>query len=203
MNWLQPKPETVLLCDSVAAASDMAFMLGGEWDGCNSLVLPKCDKVAIEAAASLLETSWCYQNAGEAVLIRLGVEELLRRYAVGDRYFINANLRCAQLSNICLENIDLSYAKLNLANLSGTNLSKANLTLAEMRSANLSGSNLHNSQLVRANLAGANLADANLRGADLSYADLSNACLIGANLIGVNLSKVDLRKTCLDGVIVE
>ena len=203
MNWLQPKPETVLLCDSVAAASDMAFMLGGEWDGCNSLVLPKCDKVAIEAAASLLETSWCYQNAGEAVLIRLGVEELLRRYAVGDRYFINANLRCAQLSNICLENIDLSYAKLSLANLSGTNLSKANLTLAEMRSANLSGSNLHNSQLVRANLAGANLADANLRGADLSYADLSNACLIGANLIGVNLSKVDLRKTCLDGAIVE
>lgn len=203
MNWLQPKPETVLLCDSVAAASDMAFMLGGEWDGCNSLVLPKCDKVAIEAAASLLETSWCYQNAGEAVLIRLGVEELLRRYAVGDRYFINANLRCAQLSNICLENIDLSYAKLNLANLSGTNLSKANLTLAEMRSANLSGSNLHNSQLVRANLAGANLADANLRGADLSYADLSNACLIGANLIGVNLSKVDLRKTSLDGAIVE
>ena len=203
MNWLQPKPETVLLCDSVAAASDMAFMLGGEWDGCNSLVLPKCDKVAIEAAASLLETSWCYQNAGEAVLIRLGVEELLRRYAVGDRYFINANLRCAQLSNICLENIDLSYAKLSLANLSGTNLSKANLTLAEMRSANLSGSNLHNSQLVRANLAGANLSDANLRGADLRNTDLSNACLIGANLIGVNLSKVDLRKTCLDGAIFE
>lgn len=203
MNWLQPKPETVLLCDSVAAASDMAFMLGGEWDGCNSLVLPKCDKVAIEAAASLLETSWCYQNAGEAVLIRLGVEELLRRYAVGDRYFINANLRCAQLSNICLENIDLSYAKLNLANLSGTNLSKANLTLAEMRSANLSGSNLSRSRLVRANLAGANLADANLRGADLSYAYLSNTCLTGADLIGVNLSKVDLRKTCLDGVIVE
>ena len=203
MNWLQPKPETVLLCDSVAAASDMAFMLGGEWDGCNSLVLPKCDKVAIEAAASLLETSWCYQNAGEAVLIRLGVEELLRRYAVGDRYFINANLRCAQLSNICLENIDLSYAKLNLANLSGTNLSKANLTLAEMRSANLSGSNLSRSRLVRANLAGANLADANLRGADLSYAYLSNTCLTGADLIGVNLSKVDLRKTCLDGAIVE
>jgi hypothetical protein len=57
MNWLQLKPETVLLCNSIAAASDMAFMLNGEWDGRNSLVLPKCDKVAIEAAASLLETS--------------------------------------------------------------------------------------------------------------------------------------------------
>jgi len=203
MNWLQPKPETVLLCDSVAAASDMAFMLGGEWDGCNSLVLPKCDKVAIEAAASLLETSWCYQNAGEAVLIRLGVEELLRRYAVGDRYFINANLRCAQLSNICLENIDLSYAKLNLANLSGTNLSQANLVAAEMPAANLSGSNLSRSRLVRANLAGANLADANLRGADLSYAYLSNANLNGADLRGANLGRVDLRKTSLDGAIVE
>lgn len=203
MNWLQPKPETVLLCDSVAAASDMAFMLGGEWDGCNSLVLPKCDKVAVEAAASLLETSWCYQNAGEAILIRLGVGELLSRYAVGDRYFINANLRCAQLSQLCLENIDLSYAKLNLANLGGTNLSKANLTLAEMRSADLSGSNLSQAQLVKANLAGANLSEANLRGADLSNADLSNANLNGADLRGANLGRVDLRKTSLDGAIVE
>jgi uncharacterized protein YjbI with pentapeptide repeats len=203
MNWLQPKPETVLLCDSIAAASDMAFMLNGEWDGCNSLVLPKCDKVAIEAAASLLETSWCYQNACETVLIRLAVDELLRRYAVGDRFFINANLRCAQLGELCLENIDLSYAKLNLANLSGTNLSKSNLTLAQMPAANLSGSNLSRSQLVRANLAGANLSDANLRGADLSYADLSNACLNGADLRGANLGRVDLRKTCLEGAIVE
>ena len=203
MNWLQPKPETVLLCDSVSAASEMAFMLGGEWDGCNSLVLPKCDKVAIEAAASLLETSWCYQNAGEAVLIRLEVDELLRRYAAGNRYFVNANLRCAKLSNICLENIDMSYGKLNFADLSDSNLSQANLTLAEMRSANLSGSNLSRSQLVKANLAGANLSDANLRGADLSKADLSNANLNGADLRGANLGRVDLRKTCLDGAIVE
>lgn len=203
MNWLQPKPETVLLCDSIAAASDMAFMLDGEWDGCNSLVLAKCDKVAIEAAASLLETSWCYQNAGEAVLIRLGVDELLRRYAVGDRFFINANLRCAQLRELCLENIDLSYAKLNLADLGGTNLSQANLTAAQMPAANLSGSNLSRSQLIRANLAGANLSDANLRGADLSCADLSNADLNGADLRGANLGRVDLRKTCLDGAIFE
>jgi uncharacterized protein YjbI with pentapeptide repeats len=203
MNWLQPKPEIVLLCDSIAAASDMAFMLGGEWDGCNSLLLPKCDKVAIAAAASLLETSWCYQNAGEPLLIRLGVDEFLRRYAQGERFFINANLRCAQLSNICLENIDLSYAKLTLAELNGSNLSKANLTLAEMRSANLSCSNLHKSQLVKANLAGANLSNANLTGADLSYADLSNANLNGADLRGANLARTDLRKTSLDGAIVE
>ena len=203
INWLQPKPEIVLLCDSTVAASEMAFMLGGEWDGCNSLVLPKCDKIAIEAAASLLETSWCYQNAGEPVLIRLEVDELLRRYAAGNKYFVNANLRCAQLSNICLANIDLSYAKLNLANLSGSNLSQANLTLAEMRSANLSGSNLSRSQLVKANLSGANLSDANLRGADLSNADLSNANLNGADLRGANLGRTDLRKTCLNGAIVE
>jgi len=174
MNWLQPKPETVLLCDSIAAASDMAFMLNGEWDGCNSLVLPKGDKVAIEAAASLLETSWCYQNTCEPMLIRLEVDEFLRRYAVRDRFFINANLRCAQLSELCLENIDLSYAKLNLANLSGTNLSKANLMATQMQSANLSGCNLSKLQLVRANLSGANLSDANLKSADMSYEDLSN-----------------------------
>jgi hypothetical protein len=86
-------------------------MLNGEWDRCNSLVLLKCDKVAIEAAASLLETSRCYQHTCEQILVRLEVDELLRRYAVRDRFFINANLRCAQLSELCLENIDLSYAK--------------------------------------------------------------------------------------------
>ena len=203
MNWLQPKPETVLLCDSIAAASDMAFMLNGEWEGCNSLVFPKCGKVAIEAAASLLEISWCYQHTCEPILIGLEVDELLRRYAVRDRFFINANLRCAQLSELCLENIDLSYAKLNLANLSGTNLSKANLMAAQMPAANLSGSNLSKSQLVRANLSGANLSDANLTGADLSYADLSNVCLTGADLRGANLARTDLRKTSLNGAIVE
>ncbi|MEG4323591.1 MULTISPECIES: pentapeptide repeat-containing protein [unclassified Microcoleus] len=203
INWLQPKQETVLLCDSIAAASDMAFMLNGEWDGCNSLVVPKCDKVAIEAAASLLETSWCYQNACETILIRLGVDEFRRRYALGERFFINANLRCAQLREICLENIDLSYAKLNLADLGGTNLSKANLTSAEMPGANLSGSNLSRSQLVRTNLAGANLSDADLRGADLSYADLSNANLRNADLRGANLGKADLRKTSLNEAIVD
>jgi uncharacterized protein YjbI with pentapeptide repeats len=203
MNWLQLKPETVLLCDSIAPASDLAFMLNGEWDGCNSFVVPKCDKVAIEAAASLLETSWCYQNTYEPILIRLAVNELLRRYAVGNRFFINANLRGAQLSELCLENIDLSYAKLNLANLSGTNLSKASLMAAQMQSANLSCCNLSKSQLVRANLSGVNLSDANLKGADWSYADLSNVCLTGADLRGANLAKVDLRKTSLNGAIFE
>jgi uncharacterized protein YjbI with pentapeptide repeats len=203
MNWLQLKPETVLLCDSIAPASDLAFMLNGEWDGCNSFVVPKCDKVAIEVAASLLETSWCYQNTCEPILIRLAVNELLRRYAVGNRFFINANLRGAQLSELCLENIDLSYAKLNLANLSGTNLSKASLMAAQMQSANLSCCNLSKSQLVRANLSGVNLSDANLKGADWSYADLSNVCLTGADLRGANLAKVDLRKTSLNGAIFE
>ncbi|WP_293127432.1 pentapeptide repeat-containing protein [Microcoleus sp. bin38.metabat.b11b12b14.051] len=203
INWLQPKQETVLLCDSTAAASDMAFMLSGHWDGCNSLVLPKCDKVAIEAAASLLETSWCYQNACETILIRLAVDEFLRRYALGERFFINANLRCAQLGDVCLENIDLSYAKLNLADLGGTNLNKANLREAEMPAANLSGSNLSGAQLVRANLAGANLSGANLRGADLSYTELSNANLKNADLRGANLGRTDLRKTCLTEAIVD
>jgi uncharacterized protein YjbI with pentapeptide repeats len=203
INWLQPKQETVLLCDSIAAASEMAFMLNGDWDGCNSLVLPKSDKVAIEAVASLLETSWCYQNAGEAILIRLEVDVFLRRYAVGERFFINANLRCAQLREVCLKNIDLSYAKLNMADLGCTNLSKANLTSAQMPGANLSGSNLSGSQLVSANLTGANLSDADLRGADLSYADLSNANFKNADLRGAKLGRADLIKTSLNEAIVE
>ncbi len=200
-RWLQRKQETVVLFDSITAASDIAFMLNGEWDGSNGVVMPKCDEVAVKTAANLVGAAWCYQSATEAVLIRLSVDELLRRYQIGDRYFINANLRCTDLSNCCLSDINLSSAKLNLVNFSGTNLSQADLTAADLRQANLSNSNLSQTQLVRANFAKANLFQANLRGANLSRACFSDANLNEADLRGANLSQADLRGANLNGAL--
>ncbi|MFB2976734.1 pentapeptide repeat-containing protein [Microseira sp. BLCC-F43] len=201
-GWLKRQQQTIILFDSVNAASDVAFMLNGEWDGSNGVVMQKCDEIAVDAAANLVGASWCYQSACEAVLLQLNVDQLRRRYAIGDRYFINANLRCTNLSQLCLSDINLSWAKLNLANLCGTNLSKANLTAADITAANLSGCNLNQAQLVRANLASTNLSRADLTGANLSRACLIDADLRDADLRGANLSQAELRGANLNGALV-
>lgn len=202
-NRQPKKQQTVLLFDSIAAAQEVAYMLQGEWDGCNGVLMTLCDEIAINTAASLMLAAWCYQGASNAVLNRLATDELQRRYAIGERYFINANLRCAELASLCLREINLCWAKLNLANLSGSDLSKALLMGVDIREANLSDTNLSQSQLVRANLTGANLSRTNLRGANLSHACLVNANLSEADLTGANLSGADLKGADLYGTLLD
>ena len=191
----------IILFDSCNAASDIAFMLGGERDNCNGVAIEKVDEIAINTAANLIQAKWCYQGASQTVLDRLTTDKLLQSYAVGDRYFYNANLRCAELSSLDLTEVNLSYAFLNLANLSHTNLSKADLTAADVTQANLSDCNLNESILLRANLQSVDLSRANLRGANLDYACLDNANLTEADLRGAKLSHTDLKSANLDGAI--
>jgi uncharacterized protein YjbI with pentapeptide repeats len=189
----------VLLFDESAAASDIAFMLGGHWDGCNGVVVDKCDEVAVNTAASLVGASWCYEGVTLALLIRLTADELFRRYAAGERNFVNANLRCALLSKRLLSEVNLSYAKLRQANLSEANLTGADLTAADLSEADLSQASLSKTCLVRTNLTKANLSQADLRGANLSKACLSEANLSQADLTGANLSLANLRGAKLSG----
>ncbi len=192
-SWLKQHKESILLFDSIAAASEIAFVLNGQWDGCNGVIITKCDEVAVNTATKLLEATWCYQGASKAVLHRVATDEILRRYAMGERNFINANLRCAVIASAKLSEINLSYAKLSWADLSQANLSKANLTAADLSEANLSGANLSKAYLMRANLKGADLQLADMRGANLSSANLNEVNLTDADLTGANLSLADLR----------
>lgn len=166
------RTKNILLLDSSHAAVEIAFMLSGEWDGCNGVTLPQCDEVAVNTAASLVGASWCYSGAQSTLLTRLSVDELKRRYAAGDRNFVNANLRCAALNNLNLSGINLGWAKLRLSDLSKANLSGADLTAADLSNANLS----------QTDLSGANLTLADLSGANLHEVNLSGACLRGAKL---------------------
>ncbi|MGB3641055.1 MAG: pentapeptide repeat-containing protein [Rivularia sp. (in: cyanobacteria)] len=191
----------ILLFDSCEAASEMAFMLRGDWNGCNGVAVDKVDEIAIDTAANLIQAKWCYQGASQTLLDRLATDLFLHRYAIGDRSFYNANLRCAELSSLDLTDVNLSYAFLNLANLSHTNLSKADLTAADITQANLSDCNLSESILLRANLQDVDLSRANLRGANLNYAYLNNANLTEADLRGAKLSHTDLRGANLDEAI--
>ena len=179
-TWLNSwswRTKDILLFDSSHAAEEVAFMLEGHWDRCNGVFVHTDDEVAINTAASLVGASWCYGGASFAYLTPLSVDELKRRYAAGERNFVNANLRCAALNNLNLGEANLGWAKLSLANLSKANLSGADLTAACLNDANLS----------EADLSGANLSLTDLRGANLRDANLTGACLRGAKLAGTGL----------------
>ncbi len=100
----------------------------------------------------------------------MDADELLKRYAAGDRDFTGANLARAKLIGANLVGV----------NLWGADLSGANLAKAKLWGANLCGANLVRANLTRANLSGANLVEANLRQAKLRYTKLYSANLSGA-----------------------
>lgn len=118
-------------------------------------------------------------------------QELLKRYAAGEREFEQVRLSGADLHNTILHGIDLSEAILNQANLSRADLRGADLSWVDLSGADLRGADLRGAILTRADLSGANLSHANLLRADLSL----------ANLEGTNLSEAILPDGTIQGVI--
>ena len=116
-------------------------------------------------------------------------EELLERYAAGERYFVEAQLHHARLRAAVLHEANLGSADLSHADLYTADLHLADLDQALLASTNLDGAVLLGASLAQSNLTGANLADANLRAAVLS----------GALLYEANLSRADIRNASLDG----
>ena len=157
-------------------------------------------------------------------------EELLERYASGERDFRQANLSGAFLRNAALNDVILTDANLDGADLSGAQFADSQLTFSHFRGANLRGAMLNNadmratifhdavlsessaafcdlreSELNRANIISANLEEASLNDADLSGADVRGTQLSGvdfsdAKLSGANFAEAKLHATNLVGV---
>lgn len=180
----QGQPGQQILFDSPQAAEESAFMLSGQWDGCNGVVVTQLDQVALSTVAKLVGAKWCYSGTRSALLPRLSAEELIRRRAAGEQNFINANLRETNLKALDLSQVNLNWAKLNGAILTGANLSRANLSKADLQSADLREANLEAADLSGSNLSQANLEGTNLRGANLRAAEISETELTGAFLSG-------------------
>ena len=121
-------------------------------------------------------------------------EELLRRYAAGERDFSGVSLRGLDFSDCDLSGINLSNADLESTEWEGANLSGANL----------SGAFLADSGLNNANLTEANLSRARLQDCALSGANLTDACVRGTlfgnepHLKRANLTGVDLSQAVID-----
>lgn len=148
----------------------------------------------------------------EELYIRWEFEEILKRYAAGEREFLYIDLSGADLSKVdfgerrlrnitYIERIKFIYANFTNANLSGANFQGAFMEFINLTNANLSGANLENAQLAGANLRDANLKNANLCGTNFAGADLTNADLSGA-IWGFNGKDTIFNNTILpDGTI--
>ncbi len=123
---------------------------------------------------------------------QMDVQELMTRYAAGERNFQGVDLSGVDLYEAQLEGIDLSQANLananlSMANLSGSNLSHTNLADTNLSGTILKGANLSQANLTRADLSWANLSQANLTAADLSAAVMKMAILIGTRFRGTTM----------------
>ncbi|NDJ18653.1 pentapeptide repeat-containing protein [Myxacorys almedinensis] len=156
-------------------------------------------------------------------------EDILEKYAAGEREFSGSTLSDTKLTGAVLTGVNFSQAKFtrvnfSLAKLTNANLSRAvcdrvnfsgaDLTLADLSGVILSDANLSSADLTRAELNGAQLRSANLGSADLKDATLRHAVLSQANLsrsvlrhakltcadlTGANLSSSDLTGADLSG----
>ncbi len=141
-------------------------------------------------------------------LTRMTAAQVKQRAAAG------ASLRCADLSFLELQTLDLkgadlfsarlTGAKLTRANLQGANLGRACLVWArleqgqlqgaDLRRAELSGAVMEDAQILRADLRGAVLRWSRLDHADLRGARLDNALLLETKFEHADLRGLDLTR---------
>jgi uncharacterized protein YjbI with pentapeptide repeats len=101
-------------------------------------------------------------------------EELLERYASGERDFSGVNLDDVDVSGRDLQGINLNGSSLNQFFADGTNLSQSDLSMVCLYQGGLEDRILRNTNLSRSDLGSCNLRRANLEGANLEGAIFDN-----------------------------
>ena len=134
----------------------------------------------------------------------LTVDELIQRYASGERNFANislkgVSLKGADLRYINLKEADLSNSDLSDAILYGANLEKANINFIKLNQAKLEGAFLYGATIACGSLTDANLSDVDLRKTSLDAAILRRAILEGADLSDAYLRGAELQDAILNG----
>ncbi|WP_404783515.1 pentapeptide repeat-containing protein [Altericista sp. CCNU0014] len=140
-------------------------------------------------------------------------EELLERYAAGERDFsgitiLAGNLIKAELTGINLSNATLSGtsfigAILDDANLSGIYMDGGDFTRAELFGANLYKAMLDGCDFIGANLREANMSDTMLGDACLDAALFYRANLTGSNMRGSSRCGTNFKEACLQNAVLE
>lgn len=132
------------------------------------------------------------------------VDQLLQKYASGQRDFSKISLRGVDLKDadlryINLREADLSHSDLSNAILYGANLEKANINFIKLNRAKLEGAFLSGATIACAILNDANLNDADLRKTRLDAAILKGTILEGADLSDAYLRSAELKDAIMNG----
>ncbi|WP_373537757.1 pentapeptide repeat-containing protein [Microcoleus sp.] len=125
----------------------------------------------------------------------MDAEELLRRYADGERAFEGVDLRRVDLCNANLSGINLRNSYIEEIGLIHINLSGANLEGIDLRDIVLENANLS-----AVNMIEANLSEVNLMCANITDAIFNGACLSNVRLLYANLSRSIFRNTNMNEV---
>jgi hypothetical protein len=164
---------------------------------------PESNKIEAQDAAPEPDDAE-HREEAEPPHAPISAEELLERYAGGDRDFRNVDLPEASLREADLTGINLAGADLSETDLTSAILARGDLRGTYFQSAHLGGADLRRANLSEADLNGADLTGADLSGADIRGADFRGALLDGTNLVGTirnrktNFTDVDLSKVKCD-----
>jgi uncharacterized protein YjbI with pentapeptide repeats len=131
-------------------------------------------------------------------------EELLRRYALGERHFHSLRLSDADLSGAVLDRADFTFSKFDGTNLSrcsleGTTLKSVTFYRADLKGVNLRDADLADTQFIEANLSGADLRRAKVKpGMRAQFVDDQYAYWSGIG--GTSFSRANLTSALLEDV---
>jgi uncharacterized protein YjbI with pentapeptide repeats len=107
------------------------------------------------------------------------VEELLRRYTLGERYFADTDLP--------------DGASFSGQNLEGVNFERSFLHSADFSKANLQGVSFQNSNVKCSDFSYANLRNASFRGASVEATRFIGACVEGVSMEGAGYYGITIR----------
>lgn len=143
----------------------------------------------------------------------VSVQELLERYAAGERDFsgiqiVDADIGGGSLIGARFVGATLKGARLAACDLRAVDFSSADLTNVDFRGANLDGASLTDAAACGARMSNASgralrFEGARLLNADLERCDLTRASGVGAHLSQATLARANLERTVLDRVNLE
>ena len=131
-------------------------------------------------------------------------EELLGRYATGERYFAHSSLQSARLNGAVLSEANLSYSDLGWAELENSVLDGGSFGETSFRYAALGKASLRDAYVRVADFHRAKLGHAKLDGSDFTTATFIWAAMVGssatkADFTEANLTRADLTFADLSG----
>jgi uncharacterized protein YjbI with pentapeptide repeats len=138
-------------------------------------------------------------------MIEITQDELLSRYAAGERNFSAVNIKrdwtidqnVKRIKTLYFRDVDLQGINLSGSDLRWTYFTRCNLSGANLSGVNLNGGSFYEANLERATAVGIILSNCTIKLSNFRYADLTGACLYRSDCICVDFTGSDMSYSSL------